>query len=161
PVPQRTGGLVRTVRHRGGTDRRPARGGLGRPGRVRHRAARPALARPGAHHRVLVRPRTHDAVLRARAAAQGHPGRGHPALAEPQRAVRDRAVGALPAGPDPGLRGRPGRQLRAGRAAADDPGAVMGKPTLAVWKFASCDGCQLTLLDCEDELLALADTVTI
>ena len=26
----------------------------------------------------------------------------------------------------------------------------------AVWKFASCDGCQLTLLDCEDELLALA-----
>ena len=32
-----------------------------------------------------------------------------------------------------------------------------GKPTLAVWKFASCDGCQLSLLDCEDELLALAD----
>ena len=30
------------------------------------------------------------------------------------------------------------------------------KPKLAVWKFASCDGCQLTLLDCEDELLALA-----
>ena len=30
------------------------------------------------------------------------------------------------------------------------------KPTLAVWKFASCDGCQLTLLDCEDELLPLA-----
>lgn len=25
-------------------------------------------------------------------------------------------------------------------------------PTLAVWKFASCDGCQLSLLDCEDEL---------
>src|SRR5512135_3021583 len=35
------------------------------------------------------------------------------------------------------------------------------RPTLAVWKFASCDGCQLTLLDCEDELLALADTVDI
>ena len=28
--------------------------------------------------------------------------------------------------------------------------------TLAVFKLASCDGCQLTLLDCEDELLALA-----
>lgn len=28
-------------------------------------------------------------------------------------------------------------------------------PTLAVWKFASCDGCQLSLLDCEDELLAI------
>ncbi|GAA4659417.1 MULTISPECIES: oxidoreductase [Amycolatopsis] len=37
----------------------------------------------------------------------------------------------------------------------------MGKPTLAVWKFASCDGCQLTLLDCEDELLALAGEITI
>jgi coenzyme F420-reducing hydrogenase gamma subunit len=35
------------------------------------------------------------------------------------------------------------------------------KPKLAVWKFASCDGCQLTLLDCEDELLALAETVEI
>src|ERR1017187_249122 len=34
-------------------------------------------------------------------------------------------------------------------------------PTLAVWKFASCDGCQLTLLDCEDELLTLADQVRI
>ena len=29
-------------------------------------------------------------------------------------------------------------------------------PSLAVWKFSSCDGCQLSLLDCEDELLALA-----
>ncbi len=35
------------------------------------------------------------------------------------------------------------------------------RPSLAVWKFASCDGCQLTLLDCEDELLALADQVRI
>ena len=35
------------------------------------------------------------------------------------------------------------------------------KPKLAVWKFASCDGCQLTLLDCEDELLAVADRVDI
>jgi sulfhydrogenase subunit delta len=34
-------------------------------------------------------------------------------------------------------------------------------PTLAVWKFASCDGCQLSLLDCEDELLALAGEVDI
>jgi len=35
------------------------------------------------------------------------------------------------------------------------------RPKLAVWKFASCDGCQLTLLDCEDELLAIADRVQI
>jgi coenzyme F420-reducing hydrogenase gamma subunit len=33
------------------------------------------------------------------------------------------------------------------------------RPRLAVWKFASCDGCQLSLLDCEDELLALAGAV--
>ncbi len=32
----------------------------------------------------------------------------------------------------------------------------MTGPTVAVWKFASCDGCQLTILDCEDELLAIA-----
>jgi sulfhydrogenase subunit delta len=35
------------------------------------------------------------------------------------------------------------------------------KPKLAVWKFASCDGCQLSLLDCEDELLAVAGAVEI
>jgi sulfhydrogenase subunit delta len=34
-------------------------------------------------------------------------------------------------------------------------------PTLAVWKFASCDGCQLSILDCEDELLTLAGAVRI
>ena len=35
------------------------------------------------------------------------------------------------------------------------------KPKLAVWKFASCDGCQLTLLDCEDELLDIAGEIEI
>ncbi len=35
------------------------------------------------------------------------------------------------------------------------------KPRLAVWKFASCDGCQLSLLDCEDELLAVAGHIEI
>ena len=37
----------------------------------------------------------------------------------------------------------------------------MTRPKLAVWKFASCDGCQLSLLDCEDELLAVAGAVEI
>jgi len=37
----------------------------------------------------------------------------------------------------------------------------MTAPTLAVWKFASCDGCQLTLLNCEDELLAIAGAIQI
>ena len=35
------------------------------------------------------------------------------------------------------------------------------KPTLAVWKFASCDGCQLNVLNLEDELLTLAGEVDI
>lgn len=35
------------------------------------------------------------------------------------------------------------------------------KPKLAVWKFSSCDGCQLSILDCEDELLAVAGAVDI
>ncbi|HTW55703.1 MAG TPA: oxidoreductase [Thermoplasmata archaeon] len=35
------------------------------------------------------------------------------------------------------------------------------RPKLAVFKFASCDGCQLTLLDCEDELLAVVGKVDI
>jgi sulfhydrogenase subunit delta len=35
------------------------------------------------------------------------------------------------------------------------------RPKVAVWKFASCDGCQLSLLDCEDELLAVAGRVEI
>jgi coenzyme F420-reducing hydrogenase gamma subunit len=39
--------------------------------------------------------------------------------------------------------------------------SAVAKPKLAVWKFASCDGCQLTLLDLEDELLALAGAVEV
>jgi len=35
------------------------------------------------------------------------------------------------------------------------------KPKLAVWKFASCDGCQLSLLDCEEQLLEVAEAVQI
>jgi coenzyme F420-reducing hydrogenase gamma subunit len=35
------------------------------------------------------------------------------------------------------------------------------RPKLAVWKFSSCDGCQLSLLDCEDELLEIAGVVEI
>jgi len=39
--------------------------------------------------------------------------------------------------------------------------ARKSKPRLAVWKFASCDGCQLSLLDCEDEFLAVTDAVEV
>jgi sulfhydrogenase subunit delta len=40
-------------------------------------------------------------------------------------------------------------------------GAHRALPKLAVWKFASCDGCQLTLLNCEDELIPLAGRVQV
>jgi sulfhydrogenase subunit delta len=39
--------------------------------------------------------------------------------------------------------------------------ATGSRPKLAVWKFASCDGCQLSLLDLEEELLMLAEEVEI
>jgi coenzyme F420-reducing hydrogenase gamma subunit len=54
---------------------------------------------------------------------------------------------SAPSRPD-GLRGRD----------ASEGGA---RPRLGVLKLASCDGCQLTLLGCEDELLALGDKVDI
>lgn len=38
---------------------------------------------------------------------------------------------------------------------------MSSRPKLAVIKFASCDGCQLTLLDAEDDLLAVAEAVQI
>ena len=46
-------------------------------------------------------------------------------------------------------------------AASSAAGADKSRPSLAVWKFASCDGCQLTLLNCEDDLLAVADRLEI
>jgi sulfhydrogenase subunit delta len=35
------------------------------------------------------------------------------------------------------------------------------KPRVAIFKFASCDGCQLSLLDAEDELLSIAGAIEI
>ncbi len=39
--------------------------------------------------------------------------------------------------------------------------AETAKPRVGVFKFSSCDGCQLSLLDCEDELLAVAGAIDI
>ncbi len=38
---------------------------------------------------------------------------------------------------------------------------VATRPTVAVFKFSSCDGCQLSLLSCEDELLGVVGAVQI
>ena len=37
----------------------------------------------------------------------------------------------------------------------------MTKPTVAVYKFSSCDGCQLSILNMEDELLDIASVFDI
>src|SRR5262249_5682975 len=133
----------------------------------RPRAHPRCRARPG-DHRLRGRPGDHDAVHRPRAAGGG--GARPPGLPVDgaEHAVRRRAVRSLPARSVPRLPGRPRVPLRGPGPVADDQGAVMtvpasepAKPTLAVWKFSSCDGCQLTLLNCEAELLALAGSVRI
>lgn len=43
----------------------------------------------------------------------------------------------------------------------DGSSELPGRPKLAVWKLASCDGCQLSLLDCEDELFQLTSAIQI
>jgi sulfhydrogenase subunit delta len=47
------------------------------------------------------------------------------------------------------------------RVEAPAEAGANGSERLAVWKFTSCDGCQLSLLDCEDELLTLGERVKI
>ncbi len=38
---------------------------------------------------------------------------------------------------------------------------VTKKPRIAIFKFASCDGCQLSLLDAEDKLMSVAESIDI
>src|SRR5262249_27594215 len=60
------------------------------------------------------------------------------------------------------LQGRAHIPLRSAGALFSGGGAVMGeKRKLAVFKFASCDGCQLSLLDAEDQLLDIAGALDI
>jgi coenzyme F420-reducing hydrogenase gamma subunit len=49
----------------------------------------------------------------------------------------------------------------AGAKDTEKADASSKKPLIAVWKFSSCDGCQLSLLDCEDELLAVTGAIEI
>src|SRR4030095_14200731 len=69
---------------------------------------------------------------------------------------------SLPARAGFHMQGRPDLSILAvGTLACDSECLMVRKPKLAVWKFASCDGCQLTVLSCEDELLKLADQIEI
>ena len=117
--------------------------------------------------RVHLRPRTDDAGDRRTSASRGvgaRPDLGHPRA---EHVVRRRLVRALPARAVLRLPGRPGLQpcrartgIQNGRAvmsAVAPPRRVQRRPRVGVVKFASCDGCQLTLLDLEDDLLAIAE----
>jgi len=52
-----------------------------------------------------------------------------------------------------------GASLNPGSSATDI--RTRPRPRLGVFKLASCDGCQLALLDCEDALLAVAEALEI
>jgi sulfhydrogenase subunit delta len=57
---------------------------------------------------------------------------------------------------------KPARKTKAnGKPALTAWGKKPPKPKIAVFKFASCDGCQLSLLDAEDELLAITGAIDI
>ena len=103
-----------------------------------------------------------EVMMRFAAAAlreRGVPRRRDLGLARAQHEVRRRPLRPLPARPAADLPRRRGVPPRP-RRAADGGGAAVTR-SLAVWKFASCDGCQLSLLDCEDELLPLAGALDI
>src|SRR5581483_9085669 len=151
---------ARPVRPPGRRHRRQRGGRLAREGRGGSEARRRPALRSGLGRRTRLRTGDHDALHRAR------PPRARPAAGADlpvdgaQHALRARPLRPLPARADADLPRRARLPLRRARAADGGERAVT-KPALAVWKFASCDGCQLSLLDCEDELLALAGEVEI
>ena len=150
-------------------NRQLRRRGLGWPRRPGHPADQGGDRRPARPTVVHLRARNDDAAVRA-----GAGGRG---VAETEIRVsleRNMRCGVALCGHcqlGPLLLCRDGPVLSYAEAARcwrkRSCDAVLAKtglranPTLAVWKLASCDGCQLTLLDCEDELLALAGEVDI
>ena len=128
-------------------------------------ADRPRRLRPGPHGRVRVRAGDHDAHRRGRAGAGRRCRRADLPVDGAQHEMRHRPLRPLPVRGRLRLPGRAGRHPRPPRPAARPEGDLTdmaaAKPKLAVWKFASCDGCQLTLLDCEDEFLDIAGAVDI
>ena len=162
-LPRRARALARALRRPGRGHRRPGRRRLARARRRVTTLVPRADFDPDHTVAMICGP---EVMMRFAVAALQRPrraGRGDLRLAGAQHEVRDRALRPLPAR----ARASSARTARCsagrGRAAAAGAGALDGatKPKLAVWKFASCDGCQLSVLDCEDELLALAGEVEI
>ncbi len=118
---------------------------------------------PRARHRAGLRAGDHDALRRRRrCATPGVARRGDLSLDGAQHEMRDRASAAIAssARSSSAATGRCSATTSVRGLLRHEGDLTMAaskrKPSLAVWKFASCDGCQLTLLDCEDELLAVA-----
>ena len=150
-----------------GGDRRRRRDGRrgrrrwGGQGRRRAEAGRGARFRAASAHAFVCGP---EVMMRFTVAGAPRARRGAGAdsrLARAQHACGVGHCGHCQLGPTLICRDGPGLPLRDARAVARGARAVSAKPKLAMWKFASCDGCQLSLLDCEDELLAFAGEVEI
>ena len=150
----------RRGRGRGGLTVDVAGTRLGRQRRLGHRPARERRLRSRSGHRARLRPEVMMRFTAGRSSTAGvDPGRIRVSL-ERNMQCGVGVVRALPARALPLVPGRPGPPLRRRRRRSCSPSVNDERPptrapTLAVWKFASCDGCQLSLLDCEDELLAL------
>ena len=88
-------------------------------------------------------------------------GRAHLRLARAPHGVRHRPVRPLPDGPLLRLSRRSGLLARRARRDVHAWRGLMApsrrRPRVGVVKLTSCDGCQLALLDLEDELLAITE----
>src|SRR5262249_42080526 len=104
----------------------------------------------------------YDALCRAKLTSAWNSGESYLCLNGAEHEMRRRILRSLPVRSRVYLQRWPSLQLRpVGTVASNLESLMARKPKLAVWKFASCDGCQLSVLSCEDELLALADNLTI
>ena len=143
---------------------------MARPRRRRHPALRPRRLRPARTDGLRLRARADDGGHRRSPARARRPRRAHLRDARAAHGVRRRTVRPLPAGPllrvPRRARSSPSPSSATpsvGRASDDRPSRptstcgprLARRPRVGVVKFASCDGCQLTLLDLEDELLAI------
>src|SRR5690606_2061252 len=105
---------------------------------------------------------SHDAFFLCRAGETWRAARQHLRFDGAQHEVCNWLLRTLPIRTAFHLQGWPGICAVTSRAFIQDTGDMtMTKPKLAVWKFASCEGCPLSLLDCEDELLAVAGAIDI
>ena len=132
-------------------------------------AVLPLPRRPAQDRRADLRSGDHDPLRHLRSPGAAHPHRAHLRFARTQHEMRPGRLRTLPDGSLLHLQGRAGLPVRPPGTLLQRGGVLMtltpkttqNKPKVAVYKFSSCDGCQLSLLNLEDELLDLASAVDI